>query len=1512
MTEEDQNPQAEEDFFKSFTPPRPGAPPILPTGSPPPANPEEEKFFQDNFQQYSDELTRKARAGYENDPWMQSLQKNLPWTEPFIEGIQGIGSGPAKTVRGASQIAHKYIPAIPELPEKYATPPTVTGWGEITQPVEQGAEFLAPAKRVTQIGKLIDTAKAPWLVRTAGKAALEAVPAAGITYVQSGGDPNAARASALGTAATTALLPVIGRILAEGTGMSTGVGGYAVERAATNPTPELMAAMRGDITEAQVLGATRDAASYVKAKRSADYLHLRNQLPNVQLNLNPIKSETLRALKDFDIVPTLNPQTGGLVLDFSHSPINIKAAQDQIQSVVDDLARWQRTDTLGMDNLKRRMDNLIFDNSDAHAFVTRIKGSVRDQLNTVPGYKAMTRNYAEMSDFVDNLTELSLNARNDGTAIRKLAGSLKQNNEYRRLLLEALDGYTNKDLVGMIAGTRLSPMMPRGIVGALHAASLGAGVGSSAAILHDPKVLLGLFGMSPRAVGELAAKARLAARFGKAAAAQQAPGFIHVTGQQPESYDKPQYAKGGPIRFDDGGDVDTGDDDYLNNLQNRRLGTFRLNLGLNQNQPLELRQGPRPSNAPQMLAPSREQPDWMPAPSGRSGLGSDDTGIDTGLSSTMSQKMQFRPEVEAARTAYEKANEPFAMPTTGGSPMELSDIIPKPPESGLEAALLAATVIPPGKILKGAKGAVEAGTRMMEGAAPEAGLLSRAITATENTPQLYRSADITGARLGSGTWAQGEAAVTDRANQIRDLLAQMRQEKLTPKEMEAFGQAQQISPEIREIAPYMMPLEASRLVSRPENIEAMNRLLRVLPTAEKMAATATAGAPKLGWYRGSSQALMDVFGSDAPRVAQLMAATSPQTSVESNLINTLNIWRNWTAQGRPRDRESILKIMGQSVQGNKGEQSILPAWKDNAVAALSAENPMELTISGPKVDSFAHNLRDDVFRVANDAWMANSFGVAQDLFKGQGVNVAKGNPGIGLGYAATSARLRHGAALAGMYPSQGQEAIWSVALKLYEQARKYNIDPREVLDRGLLTSEVVRGTPDFSTLLTQGKYADILRRSGKEEQLAKLQQNPFQFQVQRADLTPSQQNLLHETAGTIGDLMQMRDRETRAKLFEVPKAWTGEAVQYQKPKEENMSRFTGHLRALDQMREAQMNALYPERALGVTNLEEMPGASTGHLPALLKDPRGTREYVTSALHIPKTDYQGRDIMQTASGLATVPTRNVQGAYVNSKGQVESQPGRALPHEVKLGWQPPVGTPEQPVPFVGTWEPTIDPQTRADWEGAMAAHGMIGAQEGVGGNILVPSVPPLKGESADIRNLRIPLEAETTERRIRQAAKKYPQYAFASSGPDIHVLGLDNVISRAEADDMVKIFKGEKYIPAENVGAYVNFANEWANKPGSGEVTKKFFQYADQMSPDAYARLNQDIREVAGDTMEKYSYYNAKKKTPVRKDLMNLLDTVQKSGLDGLRAALRSGAFLPGVAGAFLLPSLMKNESRAAD
>jgi hypothetical protein len=283
----------------------------------------------------------------------------------------------------------------------------------------------------------------------------------------------------------------------------------------------------------------------------------------------------------------------------------------------------------------------------------------------------------------------------------------------------------------------------------------------------------------------------------------------------------------------------------------------------------------------------------------------------------------------------------------------------------------------------------------------------------------------------------------------------------------------------------LLPEERAKL--RTDTAKKFVDIIRKLPSANEMAAVAKAGEAKRGWYRESALALNHVFGDDAPRFAALLASMSPQTGVEANLRNALKTWKNWIAAGRPTERGKIFKIMGESVEGNKLTDSVLPAWINNSVRSLQHPDPAKLTISGPKVNSFLRNLIGHTDEVTNDSWMAAYGGVDQKIFAGR-LNAAGTEPGKTPGYLAMSARVREAAKVLTKYtgdkwtPAEVQETIWSWAKSLYELANNRR-SAREILKDKALTDELINATPDFRTLLHEERNEATLRAGGYGDRL---------------------------------------------------------------------------------------------------------------------------------------------------------------------------------------------------------------------------------------------------------------------------------------------------------------------------------------------------------------------------------------------------------------------------------------------
>ena len=704
----------------------------------------------------------------------------------------------------------------------------------------------------------------------------------------------------------------------------------------------------------------------------------------------------------------------------------------------------------------------------------------------------------------------------------------------------------------------------------------------------------------------------------------------------------------------------------------------------------------------------------------------------------------------------------------------------------------------------------------------------------------------TGAQLGGGLYTVGEQAAA-RARQVRDWITNERNEQLTPQEQDQFAAARQSSPELHEVGDLMLPLEARQIIKSPQNVEAVTRMLRVIPDSAKLASAAKMGVSKLGWYRGSSQALMDVFGDDAPRFAQLLAAMSPQTSVESNLQNALSMWKNWTAAGRPTDPGMIKQIMGKSVQGGGTDKSVLGAWFNNSVAALKAANPQEVTLSGPKVDSFYHNLRDDVFRVTNDAWMANALGIAQDAFQGQGANPAAGNPGMTPMYAGASARLRDASLKAGMLPSQGQETVWSTAMQLYELARKNGIHPREVLERGMLTPEVIRGAPDFSTLMKEPQYARHLEEAGYGQQLQNMQ--PFQFPETSAPMSAAEQEQFGHMANILGETARMRGDVATSTKFAMPKP---EAPQ----------------------------------GYGSLQVEAQPGGKTRHFPETADLPYGSKGTYASGAFSGLQNLRDQPSLLAASGIPAQPTTNVVGAYKPRGAPAEVNPARSQGFTAPL-----VQTPE------GL---QADPQFMANVSGPAAVQNVMLAQEGTGIPVMVPDA---NGKNLSIR---LPNKPPLQPEEMQALQQTYPRFAFAHTGPRLHVLNIHDLpLTKKMAEKMTAMARGTGAEPAKNLGDYLDFASDWAKKPGSGAVTQQMMDKVNAMTPEARNGLDQEVRSSAGKVLDFYQQKMRTQGWTPRQDLLTLLGTMRDQGLPGVQQGLKTGAFFPALAGAFLAPHLLQ-------
>ena len=71
---------------------------------------------------------------------------------------------------------------------------------------------------------------------------------------------------------------------------------------------------------------------------------------------------------------------------------------------------------------------------------------------------------------------------------------------------------------------------------------------------------------------------------------------------------------------------------------------------------------------------------------------------------------------------------------------------------------------------------------------------------------------------------------------------------------------------------------------------------------------ALAGQVHKGWYVSSLGAVNHVFGADAPRFLGLLAALSPNSTVEASALEAASLWSAWIGANRPTSKTEIIKL----------------------------------------------------------------------------------------------------------------------------------------------------------------------------------------------------------------------------------------------------------------------------------------------------------------------------------------------------------------------------------------------------------------------------------------------------------------------------------------------------------------------------------------------------------------------------------------------------------------------------
>ncbi len=314
-----------------------------------------------------------------------------------------------------------------------------------------------------------------------------------------------------------------GKVAKETLGTMTGAGPGFVEEAMKG-TQGFQQAMRGKISGESIVENARDALDTIKQNRADAYRAKLEEITGAsrgemipegtmppslpEIDISPIAKKFQELASRYNVKGVIDPQTGELSIDTSRVAMGHKGIKD-IENTWKTLKDWgsqpEDKTVLGLDTLKRQLDDFYSPSSQARGFVTELKKEVVKTINqAVPEYGEMTKGYAEASQLIKDI-QSNLMLRKEGmtghltadNTLRRLTSALRENYEMRKDLLYALGTESGVDIAAQVAGYAGTQWLPRGGL-----AKLGAG--GSAMYFHffNPKMIPIIAASSPRIVGE--------------------------------------------------------------------------------------------------------------------------------------------------------------------------------------------------------------------------------------------------------------------------------------------------------------------------------------------------------------------------------------------------------------------------------------------------------------------------------------------------------------------------------------------------------------------------------------------------------------------------------------------------------------------------------------------------------------------------------------------------------------------------------------------------------------------------------------------------------------------------------------------------------------------------------------------------------------------------------------------------------------------------------------------------
>lgn len=274
-------------------------------------------------------------------------------------------------------------------------------------------------------------------------------------------------------AAFGAALPIAGAGIKAGArygadllGKSTGAGGDAIRNAFKYAgNPDFVKALRGEITDTEILANANQALQSIRQNRNAVYgkgyekfLQKSNEIG--EQNIDDITASFLEKVKGLGV------KVKDDVLDFSKSKIANSGDEKLLTETLADLRKFSKSTPEELDILKQRIyDRFVVEKpigttTASEGIAKLVSGEIKNKLvNMIPEYKVMSKTYEEATGAIAEISKtLSLGKPNAAmTAMTRLAQTMKDNLSYRGEALKLLEELSGVNLTAQLAGAALAP-----------------------------------------------------------------------------------------------------------------------------------------------------------------------------------------------------------------------------------------------------------------------------------------------------------------------------------------------------------------------------------------------------------------------------------------------------------------------------------------------------------------------------------------------------------------------------------------------------------------------------------------------------------------------------------------------------------------------------------------------------------------------------------------------------------------------------------------------------------------------------------------------------------------------------------------------------------------------------------------------------------------------------------------------------------------------------------------------